>query len=108
MAILSIEWDPCGQVVNIFLDFCSDSSKPTTPTSALCDTVAQWRTARLLWHFAPGDVQRRSVARGITYAEFNNSKAEQFHFLQIWILPEERDVALCYENFSAFASRLPA
>jgi quercetin 2,3-dioxygenase len=43
-----------------------------------------------------GEVQIMSAGSGLTHSEYNNSEQDDVNFLQIWVLPKEKNITPCY------------
>jgi len=47
----------------------------------------------------PGQIQLMSAGRGVTHSEYNPSRTDPLHLLQIWILPRERSLTPSYTEW---------
>jgi redox-sensitive bicupin YhaK (pirin superfamily) len=46
----------------------------------------------------PGEVQLMRAGTGVTHSEYNHSKTDLVHFLQIWVIPDEEGLEPAYDQ----------
>jgi len=57
------------------------------------DSMGNGRTLK------PGEIQLMSAGTGVTHSEFNPSRSDGLHFLQIWIMPDRRELSPSYTEW---------
>lgn len=48
----------------------------------------------------PGEIQFMRAGSGVTHSEYNHSKSDPVHFLQVWIVPDTRGLQPAYGQLS--------
>lgn len=55
-----------------------------------------------------GEVQVMSAGTGIEHSEYNRSESEEVKFLQIWVIPKDKDVEPRYDQISLRTPKIEA
>jgi hypothetical protein len=48
----------------------------------------------------PGELQLMRAGTGVTHSEYNHSKSDPVHFLQIWVIPDREGLVPAYDQRS--------
>lgn len=67
-------------------------------TYILSGTLAHKDSMGNVATISPGEVQRMTAGEGLTHSEFNGSKTEPVHLMQIWLFPNKEDLKPGYEQ----------